>query len=340
MAAITEFFEPVSASGRMRPFDVRRDLVQVADLVEQCFADTLDPDGQHYLGQMRAAAANPAYVRWAGAAADRVSLPLSGYVWEENHRIVGNLTLIPFNTRGKKVYLIANVAVQAAYRRRGIARTLTARAIDHARQRNADSVWLHVREENHGAVKLYQDLGFDERARRTTWHGNPLSNPTDAAERIKSMNRRDITIVPRHANHWPAQEAWLNRLYPSDLVWHLALNPPTLRPGFMGGLYRFLIDAHVRQWSALRDGRLAGVLALHSTYTYADNLWLATSPEDDGEAALALLQHARRQVSPRRPLAIDYPGGQAVDVLQSAGFTPHQTLIWMVIPFYSSDRSR
>jgi hypothetical protein len=63
MVAITQRIDSSTSSSGLRPFDVRRDLNQVADLVEQCFADTLDPDGQHYLGQMRAAAGNPAYLR-------------------------------------------------------------------------------------------------------------------------------------------------------------------------------------------------------------------------------------------------------------------------------------
>ena len=122
----------------LRPFDVRHDLSRVADLVELCFADSLDPDGQNYLRQMRSAARNPVYLHWASAAAERVPMPLSGYVWEEDKRLVGNLTLIPFNVHGRRYYLIANVAVHPEFRRLGIARKLTSRAIQHAQQHGRD----------------------------------------------------------------------------------------------------------------------------------------------------------------------------------------------------------
>lgn len=334
MAAITKVLNPGSpSSGGLRPFDVRRDLSQVADLIERCFADALDPDSQHYLGQMRAAANNPGYLRWVNAAADRVSLPLSGYVWEEDGRVIGNLTLIPFNSQGRKFYLIANVAVHPDHRRHGIARSLTARAIEHAQRRNADSVWLHVREENEGAIQLYRSLGFRERARRSTWHS--LSQAAVQAQpqgNTPAFTNGRPSVVKRPASHWPTQRTWLERLYPAELTWHLTLRLNTLQPGLIGALHRFFNEASLRQWSLLQNGRLAGVLAQQSTYAYADYLWLATSPEAEETAAYTLLRYAREQAS-RRPLALDYPAGRAVEAIQAAGFASHQTLIWMEMQF-------
>ena len=51
-------------------------------------------------------------------------------------------------------------------RRRGIGRALTVAAMHHARQRRASETWLHVRDDNPGAIALYAGLGFDELARR------------------------------------------------------------------------------------------------------------------------------------------------------------------------------
>lgn len=340
MAAITNLLNPLPTPGELRPFDVRRDLSRVADLVEQCFSDTLDPDGQHYLGQMRSAANNPAYLRWAGAAAEHVSLPLSGFVWEEGGVVVGNLTLIPFYTSGKRYYLIANVAVHPDYRRRGIARSLTTRAVEHIRSRGADAVWLHVREENFSAFNLYLSLGFVERARRSTWHSDrpedwksPLEPGTPVAVEAAPATAPlgNIQFTQRLPEHWPSQQAWLNEIYPKELTWHLSVKSSLLRPGIMGGISRLLSDSQIRQWSACWNGQLIGVLALQSTYAYADNLWLAASPENEEAAAGALLNFARQRTSLRRPLALDYPARRAVWAIQNAGFHLHQTLVWMSI---------
>lgn len=338
MAAVTQTVSSSIAPGRLRAFDVRRDLAQVADLVEQCFASTLDPDGQNYLNQMRAAAANPSYLCWAAAVAERVSLPLSGYVWEEEGQLVGNLTLIPFLSGRQRCYLIANVAVHPNYRRRGIARELTAAAIRYARQRSAPSVWLHVREENEPAIHLYQSLGFRERARRTTWHTQPTTpgpqGRLPAPPEAESLRREtaSLRVTPRRARHWDMQRLWLGSLYPPELIWHLSIRTRVLRPGLFGALQRLLWNQQVQQWSAVEGDALRGVLTWQATQTYADTLWLATAPQFEEQAAFTLLSHARRRLSPRRALALDYPAHRAEEGIRAAGFDIHQILIWMSMP--------
>ena len=109
MSTAAKLLSSAPQSGNLRPFNVARDLKQVADLVELCFADTLDYDGQRYLRQMRSAARNPGYLRWAGLIAERAPLPLSGYVWVEDGQLVGNLTLIPYylwSNRGESMMTV------------------------------------------------------------------------------------------------------------------------------------------------------------------------------------------------------------------------------------------
>ena len=110
MSAITRPLNPNAS--HLRPFDVGKDLNAVANLVETCFADTLDEDGRRYVNHMHNAARNPRYLRWAMAVAENVPMPFSGYVWEENGYLAGNLSLIPYKnlpyeptelpSRGKK----------------------------------------------------------------------------------------------------------------------------------------------------------------------------------------------------------------------------------------------
>jgi ribosomal protein S18 acetylase RimI-like enzyme len=321
MATITNLIMPTSASDHLRPFDVRRDLRPTADLVELCFADTLDPDGERYLRQMRSAANSAGLLRWAAATAEWASVPLTGYIWEEDGKLVGNVSLITFILHGRRNYLIANVAVHPDFRRRGIARSLTQRAIEHARQRGAQSTWLHVREENDAAISLYRSLGYNERARRTTWFsqpGIPLDSPP-----------ADVTVGPRRARFWQTQKNWLKYHYPPELTWHLPINLNSLRPGITGFLYRILTGAVINQWAAQHGDRLSGVLSWQATQTYADTLWLASSPQEEDTAAFSLLLHARQHLSPRRPLSLDYPAHHANEAIQAAGFRVHQTLIWM-----------
>jgi ribosomal protein S18 acetylase RimI-like enzyme len=313
----------------LRPFDVRRDLRAVADLVERCFITTLDADGRRYIQQMHAAAHNPAYLQWASLAAERIPLPLSGYIWEENGNIVGNLSLIQFKTEGRRCYLIANVAVDQHFRRQGIARALTLRAIEHAKRKGAQAVWLHVRAENIPAFNLYTSMGFHEQLRRATWHSEEEIPGFSPVRPITTP--AGVTISSPKRQHWPQQQTWLEGIYPSKIIWHMPLKINAFNPSLRGIFYRMLTAISIKQWAALRDGKLFGVLSWQPLANHSDNLWLATSPETEEIAILTLLPHVRRHLPRRGQLSLDYPAERGASALQKAGYTLHQTLIWMML---------
>jgi GNAT superfamily N-acetyltransferase len=320
MAAITT---PILAQmPKLRPLNILRDLPSVADLVEKCFADTMDPEGRRYLQQMRRAGQDNVFMRWASNAAESVSMPLSGYVWEENGEIIGNVSLIPYRHKKKKIYLIANVAVRPDYRRRGIGRTLTAVAMRHAGERHATATWLHVRDDNPGAIALYISLGFQELARRTLWQAKPDQNV--------SRDGPGIAIAKRSPRDWPLQETWLQRIYPDLMTWYQPIPWQSLRPGLGTFIYRFMMDYEVRHWvTRTDDGALSAILSWQAMAGQNDRLWAAVSPEGSEGALTALLVHARRNLPWRQTLMLDYPAGEYNASMEAAGFHPHRTLLWM-----------
>jgi len=320
MATITNTLSTAPAESPIRPFDPRRDLEPVADLVELCFADTLDPDGREYIGRMRAAVNHPSFLSWA-ATAEWSHPALNGYIWHHQGRIVGNVSLIPYYIYSQRYYLIANVAVHPDFRRQGIARRLTEQAIQHAQQRNSPSAWLHVREDNQAAVNLYNTLGFTERARRTTWFSVPeFSQPS----MLPGM-RFTIPV----GRTWSEQRSWLAQDYPAELSWHMPFRMNLLRPGIVGEFYRFLYNATIHQWALVSSSRLLGAIAWQTTSGYANPLWLAIPPYSDERLVHALLVHARQHVPSTRPLMLDYPARQYAEAISKAGFSAHQTLMWM-----------
>jgi GNAT superfamily N-acetyltransferase len=314
---------PITATGRMRPLNILRDLPAVADLIELCFANTLDPEGRNYIDQMRRNGRDSGFLNWAPRVIESVSLPLSGFVWEDNGRIVGNVSLIPFSKAGLKVFLIANVATHPDYRRRGIARFLTEAAIMRAREKHADTIWLHVRQDNPGAIALYRELGFYERARRTSWYTSSGNTP------LVSSPASSVSIRARSSWDWPQQSRWLETAYPPSLDWYFSHKWNVLRPGLVNGLYRFLADIDTLQWSAYKDNRLAAVLACQRTTGRSDHLWLAAPRKPDPEIVSMLLLHGRRILSERYSLSLEFPAGMADDAIREAGFLPQRTLVWM-----------
>lgn len=316
---------PLQAHGHLRRLDIRRDLAKVADLVELCFYDTLDPEGRQYLSEMRRAAKNASLLGWASNLMDESPMPPSGYVWEEDGRLVGNLSLIPIAWQGKKGYMIANVATHPEYRGRGIAMALTITALKHAREHGSASVWLQVRDDNPTAIHIYEVNGFIERQRRTSWYSGPSNRVFDKPAGVK--------ISRRTSAHWRLQREWLQRLYPAELNWNMPLDWNLFRPDIWGKVYRTFVLEFLQHWSVVRDGKLEGVLSWRHTSSFTDPLWLAIPGNIDQDALLVLLSRTRDIIRVTQPLSLNFPAGEAAEVLKLAGFYAQQTLIWMEYKF-------
>jgi GNAT superfamily N-acetyltransferase len=320
MTVITLPYQP-PAHPHLRRFNLRRDLGPVADLIEMCFSDTLDDDGRRYIRHMRATARRSTLFSWAAIAQDHVSAPYSGFVWEDDGRVVGNLSHFAMPARGKKIYLIANVAVHPDYRKRGIARALTEAALAYSREKKVDATWLHVREENAPALHLYEAQNFVERTRRTTWI---TSNVQDVSPSLLGP-----VIGPRRREHWPQQAYWLDQIHPPVLDWYLPFKRSTFRPGLTGFFHRVLEDVNLKQWAATWQGQLLGTLAWQRTNGSTDRLWLAAPAEYEDTAIPALLAYTRWEFPARRKFTLEYPAARVEEVFKTFGFSKEQTLIWM-----------
>jgi ribosomal protein S18 acetylase RimI-like enzyme len=330
---MTSIAIPMSAqTPQLRALNIVHDLPGVADLVEKCFADTMDADGRNYIQQMRHAGQDNVFLRWASNAVETVSMPLSGYVWEENGEIIGNVSLIPHRRGRKKYYLIANVAVRPEYRKRGIGRALTRAAIEHAKLHRADETWLHVREDNPVAIGLYLSMGFVELARRTSWQAEPDRNP--------GGNNLFKEVTNRTARDWPDQENWLRGLYPDIINWYQPMPWKSLRPGVGPALYRFMSDYEVRHWVARVNNLPAAMVSWQAMAGRNNRLWIAIPQEGNKDTLTGLLQYARHQLAWREKIGLDFPAGLYIEAIEAAGFYPLRTLLWMKSNETSTENTR
>jgi len=143
-----------TTSGYIRPFQAQRDLSALASLIEIAFKDELAATGSRMVEDMRQFALMGPML-WM---AQMVQPMLAGYVWIEDGKLVGNITLTPEKEHG--IWTISNVAVLPAYRGRGIAGKLLDTGLNHLRQRQGKLVLLQVRADNAVALTLYRHRGF------------------------------------------------------------------------------------------------------------------------------------------------------------------------------------
>ncbi|MBI4790037.1 MAG: GNAT family N-acetyltransferase [Chloroflexi bacterium] len=152
-----------------RPFEPARDLAAVARLLEEAFRPehTFPLSNTPILREL-------GIILWTLSYAPVFPENVTGYVWVEDGRVVGNTTISRDESRLDR-YLISNVAVKPSYRRQGIARALMQVVIEHLRGRGAKWLLLNVRPSNADAVNLYRALGFQEVEMRGEWTASPPS---------------------------------------------------------------------------------------------------------------------------------------------------------------------
>ncbi|NPV56587.1 MAG: GNAT family N-acetyltransferase [Anaerolineae bacterium] len=310
-------------STNIRAVDPRKDILPVADLIDLCFSHQMDEDGREYLRHLRQAARNPGLIRWVQGAGERVSYPLNGFVYVIDGEVVGNCSIIPYYQANHWLYLIANVAVQPDYRRRGIGRQLTLKAMHHAQAQGA-TAWLQVREDNPGAHKLYLELGFEEVTRRDTWLFKP-NRP------VNGRLPDGVRLLKRQRADWQQQSEWLANTYSPDVTWNLPLRIDHFKPTMWDFLDNFLMDLQVTHVAISMNHQLGGVATHQRTATFADWLWLAMNPATE-DTLLPYLLAACRKHAHHRNLVVNYPAGRCRPVFESSGLELMNCLIWMRAP--------
>ncbi|NOZ06483.1 MAG: GNAT family N-acetyltransferase [Chloroflexi bacterium] len=179
----------------LRPFNPARDLGTLADLIEVAFAEDLSFGGSSTVDEIRS-------LRWMGPLVGLLGITSSlfrdlfaGYVWVENGKVVGNVTISQSRNYANE-WIISNLAVYPQYRQKGIARHLMGAAIEHALKREADWISLLVRSDNAPAKALYRKFGFQILDTFSEMHVRYLSPPS------ASTPEPDYTITDPDRNRW------------------------------------------------------------------------------------------------------------------------------------------
>lgn len=315
--------DKATASG-LRPVDPARDMPEIVELIAQGFENELDPQGRKMLAQMRRAARYRAMSRLIG---DPNPGP-TGFVWVEDQRVVGNLSLryaLPGRSRGE---IIGNVVVHPDYRGMGIARALVEAALEAARAQQSRWVGLEVRERNHVALGLYARFGF-----------RPVGKQLHLLRPAK-VPWPDF-VAP--ARSWQVSKpkdrlAWTdlaNKIYDRRQRWVLEVRPSLFNfGGFERKFNQWLSRERERAWlSDDESARLA--LRVKTDFRYRFHLWdMLMHPEEDVVSAHALVSRALwalRRFPPWPVIAFVADQAPLVQTLYGVGFRLHRTLIQMVL---------
>lgn len=315
-----------------RPINLRRDVPQILALLNLVFSKQ-EGEGDHPLNRM-----SLTQQPWFIIRLRQLRTGLApGYVWEESGSIVGNVSLLTSNIRGR--YLVANVAVHPDYRRQGIARMLMETVVQATRNVGAREILLQVRQENDPAIRLYSAIGFQTVGSLTSWYS------TYSRFRLLPVAVSDHSpdqygpffIRPLRDNEWRRAYKLDTSVVHRDLNWPQPTAEDHYKRNLLRGFGELLNGRKAETWVAeTGDGELAGLAAIASEWGRLHTLSLRVLPQwQEAQQPLLAKLLRRLQHSYRRNIRIDHPADDeaASSLLQRANFVPRRTLTTMKLQF-------
>jgi ribosomal protein S18 acetylase RimI-like enzyme len=308
----------------LRPIDVARDVPQIIDLLKMVFGEALELDDGQLLGDDVGASLSTLFYR-LNPATSRLA---NGFVWLADGRIVGNVTLLP--TKSWDRYLVANVAVHPAYRRRGIARAMMHAVTSHVKARGGRAILLQVVKDNTSAIDLYRSLGYVGVGHMATWYSS-----ASRLRRLELSNGAErIDIRPLAGRRWREAYELDTACVPADLNWPEPLRHDAYRQTFWQRLSDVMNSRVFETWAVDdADDRLAGVTTIAGQWGRSYLTTLRVHPNYVGRLERPLLAKLIRRLQdlPRRNVRIDHPDHDVVTnaLLSEANFTVQRTLTHM-----------
>lgn len=310
-----------SARRGLMPVRSLRDMAPLADLMEAAFGGDVDPEGQRLIREMRS------YGRAGilGWLAGKFVLPPAaypmGYVWYEDGRLVGNASVLPVES-GAGRWVLANVAVKAEYRRRGIAREMVRSCMELARRRHGAEMVLQVESQNEGALQLYRDLGFRHLGDRTTYR---RPSNTSVPEKPDFGLARE-----RHPEEWREQYRLALEGYPEGVVWPFPVRAEFFRGPAIGGL---VVPGPFRHWVWPEGPMIVGSLTARPDWDRSVwRLVLLSARSHRGQVEAGLISSALDYLGSEAAVVLDYTAATAEPTLASLGFHAERSLTWMGAP--------
>ncbi len=307
-----------------RPVNLSTDVPQLVQLLQTVFGESLDGEDRHYLSEIAGHAPYVPSALWRfNPSAARLS---PGYVWEENGRIVGNVTLLPSRVYGR--FLVANVAVHPDYRRRGIARQLMLATEEGVRARNGWVILLQVVKENHAAIGLYRSLDYQVIGHMTSWYSS-----NSRLRRLDNMANPPV-IRQLAGNQWREAFELDRSALPPDLNWPEPLTPDTYRLGLWQRIDNFLNGRQMENWITKdANQQLTGLASIRTEWGKPHQLSLRVRPDWAGQLERPLLAKLLRRLTylSRRNVRMEHRGDDETTnaLLREANFTPRRTLTHM-----------
>lgn len=302
----------------IRPINVTTDLKGIANLLYICFSNSMDEGGERYIDYLRRFSQALLFTRMAQRKPEKYALPGEGFIYEDNGKLIGNITLSTIKIHDETVYLISNVAVLPEYRGKGIAKSLTRTALQYIESKGVKQIWLQVKRDNQPAIDLYDQFSFQTFMTRTTWIRKRTS--------LFLIENKIPSIRKRKKSEWETQKRLLERTYPDELTTTYGFEIASFQPILKNVVKGILKDKITSHWVSEIDG-FCGFVSydIFPTQSYT-NLWVAAPEEMEKTFLKILIPAAQKRIG--NEVRVNYPEEQCADCFRELGMQELNTLYW------------
>ena len=302
----------------IRPLRISTDLGVIAELLSVCFSDSMDEDGERYIAYLHDFAQSAFFTKLAERNPEKYSLPAEGFVYEENGKLIGNVTLSPMKYQGGTVYLISNVAVHPDYRGKGIATLLTKTSLQYLECKGIKQVWLQVKKENQAALALYDRFHFQSFMTRTTW--------IRKSSNIFLKKPANITLRRVRKEEFDSQKMLMERIYPAELTAAYGFEVASTQP-LLKKWIKSIVQNRLRfHWTAEQEGQVGfASYDLFPEQSYV-NLWVTAPAGWEESFYRAMIPAVQAKVG--KEIRVNFPEKEFEDCFHEIGMQELNTLIW------------
>lgn len=243
---------------KIRAFDIQNDMDGMVDLIEIAFAGDLARWGSNFREQMQMAQKVVPLLKFLRRVSSVFRHTFDGFVWE-NGRQMAAFVMVQKVGLSQTHWQIGNVATHPDYRRRGLARKLVTKAMDHAKTHGATMCTLEVRAVAEPAYNLYRSLGFLHYDSHTVLKLDTL--PTLKAKPLPGYRIRAMKF-----GEWRARHTLVQRETPQEVQDFLPISEAEYR---ISPIERVITPLGLRfqrldvlRWAVEKDGEIVGTLLL------------------------------------------------------------------------------
>ena len=283
----------------IRPFDIRRDMDAMTDLIEAAFVDELENWGGDFREQVKMAKQTVPLLSILSRVSKNFQHVFDGFVWEEQGCIVSMVTVQKSGFDIKRWY-IGNVATHPDYQRRGLARRLVSRALEHARSFGAEICTLDVRPAAVPAYTLYRSLGFVQ-------YDSMTALKLETIPEVKAQPISGYTLRTMKMGEWQPRYQLALHETPKDVQDFIPVSEADFRvlpiEYVTSALAQRIQQMKIHRWAVEKDGQVVAVMALvaRKNVKIHHELSLRIHPEHRAALAEPLLTLALATLQPYPP---------------------------------------